>query len=171
MKIQQECMKDYEDVYQLIKESFATAEHSDGTEQDLVEKLRQSMSFIPELSLVAKIDKKVVGHILFTKAYVGKDEVLVLAPLSVHPQYQKKGIGTKLVTQGHALAKKLEYSYSLVLGSYNFYSKFGYTFADTFGIEIPSWAEKEYFLATKLREESSVQLCGKVTYAKEFNID
>ena len=56
MIIQQETSNDYNEVYELIKEAFASGEHADGNEQDLVVALRKSDAFIPELSLVAKID-------------------------------------------------------------------------------------------------------------------
>ena len=93
MLIRQETSKDYNTVYNLVKEAFIAAEHSDGTEQDLVTALRAGDAFVPELSLIAEIDGKMVGHILFTKAKVGSDTVLVLAPLSVLPEFQKQGIG------------------------------------------------------------------------------
>ena len=91
MNIRQEQPTDYDVVYQIIKEAFATAEYSDGNEQDLVVSLRKSKSFIPELSLVAIEDNRIVGHILFTKAFVNQTEVLALAPLSVLPAYQNRG--------------------------------------------------------------------------------
>ena len=56
MTIRQEEQRDYEEVYQLVKKAFETAEESDGTEQDLVTALRNSESFVPELSLVAVED-------------------------------------------------------------------------------------------------------------------
>lgn len=92
MLIRKEEPKDYEIVYSVVKDTFDSAEHSDGNEQDLVNALRKGESFIPELSLVAEINGKIVGHIMFTRAMVGRDAVLVLAPLSVVPKYQRKGI-------------------------------------------------------------------------------
>ena len=71
MIIRKETNSDYPAVYALIKEAFQSAEHSDGTEQDLVVSLRSSRAFIPELSLVAEINGRIAGHILFTKAAVG----------------------------------------------------------------------------------------------------
>ena len=53
MNIRQETPKDYPEVYQLVKEAFASAEHADGNEQNLVEALRKGDAFLPELSLVA----------------------------------------------------------------------------------------------------------------------
>ena len=92
MLIRKEEPKDYEIVYSVVKDAFDSAEHSDGNEQDLVNALRKGESFIPELSLVTEINGKIVGHIMFTRATVGRDAVLVLAPLSVVPKYQRKGI-------------------------------------------------------------------------------
>ena len=59
---------------------------------------------------------KIVGHIMFTKAMVGNKAVLALAPLSVLPEYQKKGIGAALIKEGHRIAGELGYGYSVVLG-------------------------------------------------------
>ena len=66
--IRQERPEDYDTVYHVVKEAFENAEYTDGNEQNLVAALRKSKSFIPELSLVAVEDEKIVGHILFTKA-------------------------------------------------------------------------------------------------------
>ena len=100
MVIRQEQPADHEAVYQVVKEAFANAEHTDGHEQDLVVALRKSRSFIPELSLVAVEDEKIAGHILFTRAVVGHGSVLALAPLSVLPAYQGRGIGLSLIARG-----------------------------------------------------------------------
>ena len=167
--IKKEELKDYNDVYNVIKDAFLSAEHSDGNEHDLVNVLRQSKSFIPELSLVAEIDGKIVGHILFTKASVGKDTVLALAPLSVLPKFQKKGIGSALVSEGHNIAKKLGYSYSVVLGSEKYYPKFGYIPAVNLGINTPVGVPEINFMAVKLNENAAPIKCNMV-YAKEFGI-
>ncbi|MCI8630845.1 MAG: N-acetyltransferase, partial [Firmicutes bacterium] len=80
MFIRKEEAKDYEAVYSLVKAAFSSAEHSDGNEHDLVNALRKSDAFIPDLSLVAEIDGKIAGHIMFTAANIGSDTVLALAP-------------------------------------------------------------------------------------------
>lgn len=64
MIIRREQSADYDAVYQVVKEAFANAEHTDGNEKNLVVELRKSKSFIPELSLVAVEDGEIVGHIL-----------------------------------------------------------------------------------------------------------
>lgn len=169
MEIRQEIEKDYEEVYKLVKEAFETAEHADGNEQDLVEALRKGSAFVPELSLVAEIDGELAGHILFTRTKVGEDTVLVLAPLSVKPKFQRQGVGTALIEQGHKIARELGYSYSLVLGSEKYYPRFGYIPAEQLGIQVPEGIPSPNFMAMKLREERA-PVNGAVTYPEEFGM-
>lgn len=167
MLIRQETNKDYSKVYDLIKLAFETAEHSDGNEHDLTNALRQSDAFVPELALVAEMDGEIAGHILFTEGKVGSDTVLVLAPLSVSPNYQKKGIGTALMAEAHKIAKEMNYSYALVLGSEKYYPRVGYVPAELFGIEVPAGIPSANFMAMKLTANAE-PIKGAVTYAKEF---
>lgn len=169
LKIRQENEKDYEQVYDVIKSAFEQAEHSDVNEQDLVNALRKSKSFIPEISLVAEIDNKIIGHILFTKVKIGEITELALAPLAVLPEYQRKGVGSKLIAEGHKIAARLNYDYSIVLGSSKYYPKFGYIPASRYNIKAPFDVEDEYFMAIKLRENAKA-VCGTVEYDAAFGI-
>ena len=168
--IRQEQPADYGAVYQIIKEAFSNAEHSDGNEQDLVVQLRKSISFIPELSLVAVLDSRIVGHILFTKAFVNDVKVLALAPLSVLPEYQNKGIGLSLIKQGHMAAFRLGYGYSVVLGHSKYYPKAGYVPASRYGIKAPFDVSDESFMAIKLNDEAK-SIEGVIQYDEAFGID
>mgnify|MGYP003309744155 FL=1 len=170
MFIRKEETKDYETVYSVVKRAFDSAEHADGNEHDLVNALRAGEAFIPELSLVAVIDGKIVGHIMFTKAKVEDEPVLAFAPLSVLPEYQKQGIGTALIKEGHRIAKELGYAYSLVLGSENYYPRVGYLPAVDFGIRPSFDVPSENFMAYRLREDAP-NICGILKYAKEFGIE
>ncbi len=169
MVIRQENQSDYEAVYKVVKEAFSTAEHSDGNEQELVTALRNSSSFIPELSLVAFEDGNAVGHILFTKVYVGESEELALAPLSVLPAYQRKGIGMALMKEGHGIAKKMGYDYSIVLGHPKYYPKAGYVPAYIYGIKAPFEVPDKNFMAIRLNDRAK-KIEGIVRYDKAFGI-
>lgn len=169
MQIRQEQPEDYERVYHVVKEAFATAEHSDGTEQDLVAALRKSGSFLPELSLVAVEDGEIVGHILFTKAAVGGTEVLALAPLSVLPDYQNRGIGLSLIREGHRIARRLGYEYSVVLGHPKYYPKAGYVPASLYGVRAPFAVKDENFMIVSLGGNSN-PLNGVMEYDPAFGI-
>lgn len=170
MLIRKEEPKDYEIIYSVVKNAFDSAKHSDGNEQDLVNALRKGEAFIPELSLVAEVDGQIVGHIMFTRGKIEEDTVLVLAPLSVLPEYQKKGIGISLIKEGHKIAKELGYEYSIVLGSEKYYPKTGYLPADKFGIRPPFDVPNENFMAYKIKNDAS-DIHGIIKYAKEFGID
>lgn len=169
LEIRQEGQNDYKEVYNVVKIAFETAEHSDGNEHDLVTALRKSNNFIPELSLVAIKDNKIVGHILFTKIKIGEYEEITLAPLAVLPQYQRKGIGKKLIEEGHKIAKELGYHYSIVLGSESYYPKFNYIPAIQYGITAPFEVPNENFMAIKLND-ADIEIKGNIEYAKEFGI-
>ena len=169
MVIRKEEAKDYSVIYSLVKRAFETAEHADGNEHDLVNALRNGKAYIPELSLVAETDGKIVGHILFTKAGVGGSAVLALAPLSVLPEYQKRGIGTALIREGHRIARELHYGYSIVLGSETYYPRAGYLPADTFGIKAPFDVPRENFMACRLSKDAPA-VHGIVRYAEEFGL-
>ena len=124
---------------------------------------------MPELSLVAVKENKIVGYILFTKIKIGEYEELALAPLCVLPEYQKQGIGRKLIEEGHKIAKKLGYHFSVVLGSKNYYPKMGYVPAIQFGIKPTFDVPNENFMAIKLNDFDK-EIIGTVEYAKEFGI-
>ncbi len=162
--------KDYKVIYDVVKTAFASAEHADGNEQDLVNALRAGESYIPELSLVYETDGKIVGHIMFTKATVGNTSVLALAPLSVLPEYQRQGIGQSLIAKGHEIARNMGYGYSVVLGSEKYYPKAGYAPADNYGILPPFDVPRENFMAYKLNDDVTTTH-GIMKYAKEFGID
>ncbi len=170
MLIRKEEFKDYKTIYTVVKSAFDNAEHSDGNEHDLVDALRKGEAFIPDLSLVAETGGKIVGHIMFTKAKIGEDTVLALAPLSVLPEYQNMGIGMSLIKEGHRIADKLGYEYSIVLGSEKYYPKAGYVPADNFGIKPPFDVSRVNFMACKIKEDAA-DICGVIKYAKEFGIE
>ncbi len=169
MEIRQERQEDYKAVYRVVREAFADTQHSDGDEHNLVVRLRESGSFIPELSLVALEENQVVGHILFTKALVDHTAVLALAPLSVMPQYQRRGIGLSLIKQGHASAARLGYGYSVVLGHEAYYPKAGYVPASRYGIRAPFQVKDENFMAICLQKTAD-RLNGVIQYDSAFGI-
>lgn len=169
MIIRQEQFNDYDVVHQVVKAAFANAEHSDGNEHKLVSALRNSKAFVPRLSLVAICDGNIVGHILFTKATVDAKTVLVLAPLSVLPTYQRQGIGLALLTEGHRVAQELGYEYSIVLGHPQYYPKAGYRPASLYGIKAPFKVPDDSFMAIKLKQTAEF-LNGTVEYDPAFGI-
>ncbi len=167
LTIRAERKEDQAAVRRLVEEAFAAAEHSDGDEQDLVERLRNSAAYIPELSLVAEADGAVVGHIMFTAVNVGETAALALAPLAVAPAMQGRGVGGALIREGHRIARDMGYGFSILVGHAGYYPRFGYRPAASFGIRQPFDVPEENAMACDLRE-SGGRLEGVVEYAREF---
>lgn len=105
----------------------------------------------------------------FTKAVVQGVEVLALAPLSVLPDYQNRGIGLSLMKEGHSIAHKLGYEYSVVLGHSKYYPKAGYIPASECGIKAPFEVDDESFMALNLNGSQN-KLNGVIEYDKAFGI-
>lgn len=174
--IRKEEEKDHEKVFKLIEEAFRNMEHSDHQEHFLVERLRKSDAFIPELSLVAEDETgEVAGHILFTKLRIENGtesfESLALAPVSVKPGFQNQGIGGKLILQGHLIARELGYSSVILLGHEDYYPRFGYEKTSNFGISFPFDIPEENGMALELVKDGLKNVKGVVKYPKEFGID
>ena len=169
MTIRQETAQDHASVYEVVKAAFAAAEESDGTEQELVVKLRSSVAFVPELSLVAEEEGRIIGHILFTKAEVNGQTVLALAPLSVLPAYQRRGVGLALMAEGHRAAKELGFGFSVVLGHAGYYPKAGYRPAGRFGIKAPFDVPEENFMAIQLDPAAKAPR-GTLRYDEAFGL-
>ena len=169
MRIRQETVHDRPVVDRLVTEAFKSAPHASGEEGALVAALRQGGAFLPTLALVAEQDGEIVGHILFTKASVGEQQVLVLAPLSVKPRYQGQGVGTALILEGHRIAREMGYPYAFVLGSETYYPRVGYRPADQLGVEVPQGIPAKNFMAIRLLEDAPA-LHGPLVYAKEFGL-
>lgn len=166
--IRQERKADYDAIYTVIQTAFDAAEFSDHDEQNLVNRLRESAAFIPELSLVAEVENEVVGHILFTEITVGDTTLLALAPVAVLPQFQGESIGSALIEKGHAIAREMGYIGSVVLGHSGYYPRFGYRNASEFGILAPFEVADDHFMAIEFQKDALSTVSGIVAYAKEF---
>lgn len=158
---------DFPVIHKLVRLAFATAEHSDGDEHFLVDHLRASPDYIPELALVAEEDGHIVGHILLTKLKVGTATALSLAPLSVLPGHQNKGIGAALIRQGHDLARALGWEFVVLVGHAAYYPRFGYKPAASFGTLAPFDVPAECFMVINL-QGGPEHLPGMVEYSSAF---
>lgn len=175
LKIRQEQVDDYDLTEMIVKSAFANAEHSDQKEHLLVSRIRKSKGFIPKLSLVAtdEDNNEILGHILLSKVKISKNdneliESLSLAPVSVLPEYQNKGIGGLLITEALKEAKELGYNSVVVLGHPEYYPKFGFKKASLWGIKASFEVPDEAFMAIELSENALNNASGVVEYPSVF---
>ncbi len=117
----------------------------------LVDDLLNDKTAMPILSLVAIEDKKIIGHILFTKATIIQTKLSVstqiLAPLAILPDHQKKGIGEKLINEGIRQLKELGTELVFVLGHPSYYPRCGFFPAGERGFEAPYPIPEEHAAA------------------------
>ncbi|WP_081942766.1 carbon-phosphorus lyase complex subunit PhnI [Myxosarcina sp. GI1] len=139
-------------------------------EAELVEKIRQSKGYVPELSLVAELDNKIVGHIMFSYIdLIDKEttQVLALAPVAVSPEHQNKEIGSLLIKTGLEIADKIPAPMVIVLGDPKFYIRFGFKPASKYSIQSPFNVPDEYFMVKFLTKSDGYR--GKIVYPAAFS--
>lgn len=170
IKIREEQKNDYPIIYNIVELAFKDMEFSDHTEHRLVNQLRLTDAYIPQLSLVAEIDGEIIGHIMLTKAEIisgnSSTPSLILAPVSVHPKYQKAGIGSALIREAHKRAVELGYQSAVLIGHKEYYPKFGYKTAIDFGIEFPLDVPHEFCMAAELQPEGLKGVHGLLKFAQ-----
>ncbi len=167
MNIRCETSPDYPKIAEVITDAFGQSD-----EAKLVEAIRNSENYIPELSLVAEIDANIVGHILFSYIHLVSKEtllVLALAPVAVSPQFQSQGIGTGLVQYGLEKADELGEALVIVLGHPSFYSRFGFVQSTYYGIKSPFEVPAEAFMVKPLKNYE-IKYTGEVVYPQAFNL-
>ena len=106
--------------------AFSTIKISNHTEQFIIEALRAAKALT--LSLVAEVDGRVVGHIAFSPVTIsdGTQNWYGLGPVSVLPEYQRKGIGKALIREGLSRLKDLSAQGCCVVGHPEYYRRFGF---------------------------------------------
>ncbi len=139
----------------------------------LIENLRKNQQYVNAISLVAEINDKLVGHILFFPVQIANNEKihqsLALAPMAVLPAYQNQGIGGELIRAGLEEAKDNGYKSAIVLGHKDYYPKFGFKMAKNWNIRAPYTVPLENFMAIELVEKGLNYVSGTVRYPAEFN--
>ncbi len=110
----------------ITKRTFLHLEYSNQTEHYITNALRKSGDLI--ISLVAVVDDNVVGHIAFSPITISDSSTgwFGLGPVAILPQYQAKGIGSQLITEGIKQLKAINANGCILFGDPDFYSRFGF---------------------------------------------
>ncbi|MFJ9391293.1 GNAT family N-acetyltransferase [Nocardioides sp. NPDC101246] len=176
MLIRRERLEDVADIRAVTAAAFSGVEHSappvepDGApgEATLVGWLREDPGWVPELSLVAEADGEIVGHVVATRGELAGRSALGLGPVSVSPARQRDGVGSALMHAVLGAADALGEPVVVLLGSPDYYGRFGFVPASSLGIEAPEPAWGDYFQARPLAAYEP-GLRGPFRYAAPFD--
>lgn len=171
VEIRTEKTEDHEAIYRLHDAAFKNKDQ----ESRLVEKIRGSERYIPDLSIVAVEANQVIGHALFSLADVVNEvnpfEVIVLAPIAVLPGHQRKGIGGQLIREGLRRCTERGFSHVFLIGHPSYYPQFGFTPARRLGFELKQFpVSDEVFMVHVLKpgEGEARGMTGELLYPATF---
>ncbi|MCR4584003.1 MAG: GNAT family N-acetyltransferase [Prevotella sp.] len=175
MNIRLETPQDYREVENLTREAFWNVYRPGCTEHYVLNKYRNNPDFIPELDFVMEEDGKIIGHVMFSKAEIVLDEncpierlrvgdgtsgmgrilpAWTFGPISIHPDYKRKGYGLKLLNYAIGKARELGIGVLCMEGNIDFYKHAGFDLASKLNIhyhDMPKDDEVPFFLAQELK--------------------
>ena len=172
MNIRLETPEDYRDVENLTREAFWNVYRPGCTEHYVLNQYRNNPDFIPELDFVMEEDNKIIGHVMFSKASLtpypspkGEESDYssqqveesipswTFGPISIHPDYKRKGYGLKLLQFALEKAREMGIGFICMEGNIDFYRHAGFDLASKLNIhyhDFPRDAEVPFFLAQEL---------------------
>ena len=136
-------------------------------EGELVDALRGAGAAM--LSLVAVADGEVVGHVLYSPATIGMLSGAALAPMAVLPEFQRQGIGTRLVETGNRMLKDSGCPFVIVVGHPHYYPRFGFVPARPLGITCAWKVPDDVFMILVFDAVAMHGACGLARYRDEFS--
>lgn len=169
MMIRTETPYDYAAIRQVLDAAFGQPE-----EGDIVDCLRRSPDFIPELALVSEENDQIIACIHFSHLIIHGEtktvSALSLAPVAVLPGRQRRGIGSQLIRAALEEARKRGYTAVLVLGHPEYYPRFGFRRASAWGIQLPFPAPDEAFMGLELQPGALSDAAGMVRFSDCFGV-
>lgn len=174
--LRNETSSDYRAVEELTREAFWNHHVPGCDEHYLLHIMRTSDSFIHELDIVAEVNGKIVGNIVYTKANIVDDygkshHVISFGPLSVLPAFQGKGIGSILIEHTRLMAKEFGYRAILIYGDPDYYSRFGFIEAENYKIGTSDNMYAAPLQALELYQGALSNISGRFMEDQIYHID
>jgi putative acetyltransferase len=169
VRIRTEAPGDEDAIAQVVEAAFGSP-----VEARLVDRIRSSTCFWPELSLVAEDGDEIVGHVMISEVTLVDGDVArpaaSLSPLAVAPDRQRQGIGSALVRAVTAAADERGEPLVVLEGSPDYYGRLGFEPATRWGvhIDLPDWAPPEAAQVMRLRAYDPM-VRGRLVYPPAFD--
>ena len=164
MNIRTEQVRDIAGIHSLTQAAFLNASHTSHTEHLIVDALRLAEALT--VSLVATKAERIVGHVAVSPVSIsnGAAHWYGLGPVSVLPEMQGLGIGSRLITAALAQLQTLSAHGCVVLGEPEYYQRFGFKAEPSLVlVDVPA----EYFMALSFHRDIP---SGNVTYHAAFDV-
>lgn len=157
MVIRNERPEDHRIVEELTKKAFWNVNMPGCNEHYLAHILREHRDFVRELDLVAEQDGKIIANIMFTRSRLhgengAEKEVLTFGPLSVLPEYQRRGYGKSLVKYSLGKATEMGFEAVVIFGNPENYVPMGFKSCKRFNIAVEKGVYPAALLVTELKE-------------------
>ena len=163
----------HDDEFDRVRRIEVEAFGGDESIGTLLDALRASWAWEPELSIVAERNNEICAHVSFTRAILDAPanlvDVLVLSPVGVRPDLQNQGIGTAMITQALALIRSNRSEPAVFLeGNPKYYSRFGFEPACAVGFRRPSHRTPEAAFQVLRLATFDASLKGTLVYPDAF---
>lgn len=138
-----------------------------------VERIRASEQFVPELALVAEDSSGVIAHVMLSWVGVeggSRSQILNLTPMSVRPDRQRAGVGTRLIREALRRAEEAGEPAVFVEGIPGYYPRFGFERASALGFVPPNPQIPEEAFMVKRLPGFSPDLAGRIVYPPSFDV-
>lgn len=170
--IREERKEDFKETELVTMRAFWNIHGPGCNEHLLVHKLRTAEEYLPGISRVAELDGKIVGAIMYSKAFIYDEdkihEVITFGPLAVEPMAQSLGVGGLLLRETLKLAKEAGYPGVCIFGEPEYYPKHGFVTCDQYGITDAEGNNFDAFMAYELQENGFANIKGKFKEAEVF---
>ncbi len=167
IELRQERPSDYRETENITREAFWNHYSPGCNEHYLLHVMRDCPAFVPELDIVATLDGRVVGNIVYMKSGLIRTDdgrecnVLSLGPIAVLPEHQHKGIGGRMVEYTRNLAREMGFRAILLCGDPDYYLRQGFVPAENFGIRTADDVYAAALHACELYENALAGMAGR----------
>lgn len=170
--IREERKEDYYETELVAMRAFWNIHGPGCNEHWLVHKLRTSKDYLPDISRVAELDGRIVGVIMYSKAWIWdgneEHEIITFGPLAVEPTAQALGVGGLLLKETFKLAKKAGYPGICIFGEPEYYPKHGFVTCDKYGITDGEGNNYDALMGYELQENGFSEIKGKFKESSIF---
>jgi putative acetyltransferase len=176
LSIRNEQVSEFRFVEELTREAFWNVHVPGCNEHFLLHNLRQSEDFIKKLDLVSEHEGRVIGHIVYTRAVIKQEsgaaiDVVCFGPVSVLPQFQKRGVGSQLIRRSLEIAREMGFVAVLIYGDPRYYHRFGFRCAERYDIRTADGKYAVALMALELQPGALAHAAGRFLESPGFEID